>query len=78
MMRTLSAGHGVGGGWLARAPVERERQPGLERLLTWDLQTCVRTLYLPNYETEQELAEGLEEAFANAGALLLARRLLQL
>ena len=29
-------------------------------------QTCVRTLYLPDYSTPQELLEGLEEAFANA------------
>jgi len=29
-------------------------------------QTCVRTLYLPNYATQQELHDGLEEAFANA------------
>jgi len=29
-------------------------------------------LYLPNYTTQQELLEGLEEAFANAGMLALA------
>jgi hypothetical protein len=35
-------------------------------------QTCVKMLYLPNYTTQQELLEGLEEAFANAGMLALA------
>lgn len=48
-------------------------QPDLKNVPMSGLQTCVRTLYLPNYETEHELAEGLEEAFANAGALRHAR-----
>ena len=29
-------------------------------------QTCVRTLYLPDYTSPQQLHEGLEEAYANA------------